>query len=245
MASRAESSSARDPVPDARPVTIVCLASFHKGHDFLRECKRLGLYALVLPAWGSAVVGDYSGKPTAEVCFTEDSARRYGCWLGERYKEEPHLAYVLGGDRSAVNGERDSRPVFRALAEGLAQGTGGQALMTYHPRKKAPQSSAWFHADPWLSFHGIQHWPEDQIAAVEHDWKLTPPKPTWLFEGRYEAYWKTKEPEKWGAWQARFQAYQTVFAGAFGHTYGHERVFGFGKDGWDWNKELDSPGARC
>ena len=42
----------------------------------------------------------------------------------------------------------------------------------------------------------------------------------------------------------RLQPHQTVFAGAFGHTYGHERVFGFGKDRWDWKKELDTPGAR-
>jgi enterochelin esterase-like enzyme len=219
-------------------------AAYWKHVDFVvAECKRLGLYALVLPAWGSAFVGDYSGKALDTVCFTEESARAYGRWLGARYKGEPHVVYVLGGDRSAVNGDRDSRPVFRALAEGLASADPA-ALMTYHPKKKAPQSSAWFHDDRWLSFHGIQHWPEDQVAAIADDYKRTPPKPTWLFEGRYEGYWKTKEPEKWGEWQVRQQAYQTVFAGAFGHTYGHERVFGFGKDGWDWKKELDAPGAR-
>ena len=29
-------------MPAQRPVTILCLASFLKGHDFLRECRRLG-----------------------------------------------------------------------------------------------------------------------------------------------------------------------------------------------------------
>ena len=66
------------------------------------------------------------------------------------------------------------------------------------------------------------------------DWQRTPIKPTWLFEGRYEGYFKRGYcPEQWGEWQARLQAWQTVLAGAFGHTYGHERVFGFGRDGAD------------
>ena len=42
----------------------------------------------------------------------------------------------------------------------------------------------------------------------------------------------------------RFQAYQTVFAGAFGHIYGHMHIFGFGHDGTDWTQFLDAPGAR-
>jgi hypothetical protein len=42
----------------------------------------------------------------------------------------------------------------------------------------------------------------------------------------------------------RYQAYQTVLGGAFGHTYGHERIFSFGADDWDWKSALDSPGAR-
>ena len=35
-------------VTDARPVTVVCLASFFKGHEFLRECRRLGCRVLLL-----------------------------------------------------------------------------------------------------------------------------------------------------------------------------------------------------
>ena len=47
------------------------------------------------------------------------------------------------------------------------------------------------------------------------------PKPTWIFEGRYEAYYRNNyKPEQWGEWQVRFQAYQSVFAGGFGFTYG-------------------------
>jgi len=76
------------------------------------------------------------------------------------------------------------------------------------------------------------------------DWGLTPPKPTRVFEPRYEGYWKKPyTAADWGAWQTRQQAYQSVFAGGCGFTCGHERVFGFGQDGCDWRKVLDAPGA--
>ena len=216
--------------------------------DFaLAEAKRLGLYAIVLPCWGSAVAGGYDGRPSADAIFDAANARAYGRWLGARYRDEPHVLWMPGGDRSAVYEKigADYRPVFRAMAEGLREGGGGAALLSFHPQKRAPQSGDWFHGDAWLSFNSIQHWPEDQLAAIARDWKAAPPKPTWIFEGRYEGYYKKPyQAAEWGEWQMRQQAWQTVFAGAFGHTYGHERVFGFGKDGWDWHAELAAPGAR-
>lgn len=153
---------------------------------------------------------------------------------------------MLGGDRPAVFPAtgKDYRPVFRALAAGLRDGA-PHALISYHSAKRAPQSGEWFHAEDWLDFNSIQHWPEDQLPAIARDWDAQPSKPTWIFEGRYEGYWKFgHNPEDWGEWQMRQQAWQSVFAGAFGFTYGHERVFGFGRDGADWQAHLDSPGAR-
>jgi hypothetical protein len=31
-----------------RTITVVCLASFEKGHEFIRECKRAGAHVLLL-----------------------------------------------------------------------------------------------------------------------------------------------------------------------------------------------------
>ena len=223
--------------------------------DFvIGQARRNGLYAIVLPCWGNAIVGGYSGEPGPEIVFNPGNARAYGRWLGDRYKDQPHILWMLGGDRSAAyadHPERDYRDVFRAMAAGLAEG-GSRALVSFHPQKGGakqaranPQSSAWFHADPWLSFNSIQLWPEHQIAAIEHDWQQIPAKPTWVFEPRYEAYWKKPYTEKdWGAWQLRQQAYQSVFAGGFGFTYGHERIFSFGEDGVDWRRRLRDPGAE-
>jgi len=213
--------------------------------DYLvRLTRQLGLYAIVLPTWGTGVAGAYDGKTRDGVVFNETSARSYGRWVAARYRNEPHVLWMLGGDRPAVQGETDYRPVFRAMAAGVGEGAPGM-LLSYHSRKGAPQSGAYFHAEPWLAFNSVQEWPDRQEARLEEDWARLPVKPTWLFEGRYEAYYRGNyKAEDWGEWQVRQQAYQTVLAGAFGHGYGHERVFGFGHDGVDWTAHLDSPGAR-
>lgn len=205
--------------------------------------RRLGLYAIILPTWGSGVTGSYTGTRPEEVIFDADKAYTYGRWVASRYRDQPHIVWMLGGDRSAIYGRDDYRAVFRALASGVTEGAPGK-LISYHPRKAALQSSAWFHHDDWLAFNSVQEWPEDQVPNITQDWALQPAKPTWLFEGRYEGYWRQNKAEDWGAWQMRQQAYQTVVSGAFGHTYGHERVFGFGTDNADWKQYLDTPGAR-
>jgi hypothetical protein len=134
--------------------------------------------------------------------------------------------------------------VIRAMAAGIA-GEAPRHLVSYHPRKAAPQSAEWFHQDGWLAFNSIQDWPEAQVGHIAQDWSRAPVKPTWLFEGRYEGYWRNNyKAGDWGEWQVRQQAYHTVLNGSFGHTYGHERVFGFGKDSADWREFLDTPGAR-
>lgn len=220
--------------------------------DFaVAETKRLGFYLLLLPCWGNEVV--YVVNPASakardarpRLLAIPDNARAYGRWLGQRYAHATHIAWMMGGDRSAVDARSgaDFRPAFRAMAAGLKEAAPA-ALLSYHPQKAGLQSRDWFHDDEWLAFNSIQLWPEAQVGNIARDWNAKPTKPTWIFEGRYEGYWKSGyKPEEWGEWQMRQQAWQTVFAGGFGFTYGHERVFAFGATGSDWRAFLDTPGA--
>ena len=207
-----------------------------------------GIYIMLLPTWGSWVSGGYDGDLSREkIIFNKKNAYQYGLWLGQRYGKKENLLWMLGGDRSAIyerkEGLYDYREIWRAMAEGLADGTNGidqqdgqanysNLLISFHPRKWAPNSSAWFHNDQWLAFNSIQDTPYDQVTSLPHDYNLKPFKPIWLFEGRYEG--------RSSAWGIRYQAYQTVFAGGFGNTYGSGN-YCFPSN---WKKLIKLPGAE-
>jgi hypothetical protein len=215
----------------------------------LEQAENNGFYVLLLPTYGTYVAGSWSGEDTSGIIFNKTNAYGYGRWIGQRYKDKTNIIWTIGGDRSAVYGDKDYRAVFRALAEGVADGVNGQnkqdgkadyntTFMTYHPRKSLGNSSTWFHNDKWLDFDSIQDWPKDQISAVDNDWKLTPVKPTWLLEGRYENY--IREGFIYKVWHIRFQAYTTLFAGGCGNGYGNMGIIFFNTG---WEKHLDDPGA--
>ncbi|MGQ9619970.1 MAG: apiosidase-like domain-containing protein [Bacteroidales bacterium] len=222
----------------------------------LKKIHDLGMYAIVLPNWGTAVTSSRGVSGPEGHLVNRNNAYKYAFWLGDRYKMYPNIIWMLGGDVSAVYGEYDFRCVFRLMAEGLADGKNGKfspdgsadysgMLISYHPEKLALQSSDWFHNDEWLSFNSIQNWPELLIPCLQEELKISPAKPTWVFEGRYEGYHRFNySPDQWGDWQVRQQAWQTAFSGAMGFTYGHESVLGFGKDGSDWKSLLYSKGAQ-
>lgn len=213
-----------------------------------------GMYISLHPAWGNWFQGYVHGKKPDDVLLFDDrSAYGYGNWLGKRFGHKKNIIWMIGGDRSAVNDSRtrwyaadsaqDFRPLYRAMAEGLADGVHGVSrqdgtadynglLMSYHPRKWGPNSSDWFHNEPWLHFNSVQDTPVDILVAMEKDYALTPVKPTWLYEPRYEGAVYT--------WAVRYQAYHSVFAGGFGTTYG--------SDAWEiadgWRELLELPGNK-
>jgi len=220
---------------------------------------RRGLYLALLPTWGRAYVTPQFGGAHEE--FTEDEARAYGAFLGNRYRNASNVVWVLGGDAKAqIDGYDknqvpvawDRRDVFRAMAEGIARGVTGQTpawdeahpawdavFMTYHPDGDAPDnSSSWFHTDPWLDANGVEVWKEvdDVHVTMLGDYALDDPaKPSLFLEGSYE-YGSYRHECGWVTpVRARRQAYQTFFAGGAGHTYGAGPVWAMRGTGGDYN----------
>ncbi len=222
--------------PGESPVNSVEYDYWDHLEYIIDTAESKGMYVILLPTWGNYVAGNWGGGNTSEIIFNSTNSYKYGHWIGQRFRNRKNIVWMMGGDRSAVYGNKDYRDVFRAMAEGVADGVNGinqqdgkadysTTLMSYHPKKFTPNSSEWFHNDPWLDFNSTQDQPKDQITAITLDCGLSPAKPTWLFEGRYEHYVKGSEIYK--DWQIRFQSYQTVFAGGFGITYGNMDLFHF------------------
>jgi hypothetical protein len=208
-----------------------------------------GLVIGMLPTWGRWWKGDG--------IFTPENARTYGRFLGERYKDKP-IIWILGGDHNPDN-DRE-RKIIESMARGLKEGDGGRHLMTFHPRGPG-LSSDYFHKADWLDFNMYQssHAARDHDTGLfaEHDYGLSPAKPTLDGEPRYEAipvgFYNTGADRelRFDAYDARQAAYWSLLAGACGHTYGHNSVWQMWQPGrkpviWasvPWREALDAAGA--
>lgn len=218
-----------------------------------------GLYVGLLPTWGDKVTPMWGTGPAV---FTPDTARGYGEWLGRRYRDQTNLIWVLGGDRPPVHGDADYRPVWRAMAEGIRAGTGGAALITYHPPGGNVSTSTWLQDEPWLDIHMIQsgHGSGHDVPvwqSIARDYALLPPRPTLDGEPNYEDHpvnpWPSWDPASgyFRDHDVRKQAYRSVLAGGCGITYGHHAVWQFAALGREiinhadrfWRDALERPGA--
>ncbi|MPZ19087.1 MAG: DUF4038 domain-containing protein [Luteitalea sp.] len=213
-----------------------------------------GIYVGMVAAWGSVV---------DEGILNAGNVRAYARFLAERYRDQPNIVWLTGGDTHG----NENTEVWRALGETL-NALDPNHLITFHPFGRT-QSSTWFHDEPWLDFNMFQSGHrrygqdselpdpkgEDNWRYVEDDLAKHPPKPTLDGEPSYEeipqGLHDPAEPY-WTADDVRRYAYWSVFAGSFGHTYGHNAVMqmhapdsGEGAYGVRsyWYDAIDAPGA--
>lgn len=188
-----------------------------------------GLYMALVPIWGSAAKTVSNSRPWAT---------KYASFLAQRFKDRPNIIWLNGGDiRGDVMPE-----VWQQIGTKL-DSLAPMHLITFHPFGRT-QSSNWFHETPWLDFNMFQSghrrydqmgetddagtWKgEDNWRYVAEDYERKPTKPTIDGEPSYEGIPQgLHDPDEpyWTAADARRYAYWSVFAGAFGHTYGNNAV---------------------
>lgn len=185
----------------------------------VRRADSLGLYI-------GMVVGDnlvaQPGHAPQRLLRNPDIARKFGKWIGRRYRNDSNIVWILGGDQPGGGNEE----TWRALADGIAEGVAGRldhrrVLMSYHP-SGGRSSSEWFHNDTWLDFNMMQSGHKkdrDNYNMIARDYALRPVKPTMDDEPAYEGFVDDYDVRK--------KAYWAVFAGACGHTYGASGVYQF------------------
>ena len=71
----------------------------------------------------------YLGKPVDAGLMNEKEAVAYGEFLVNRYKDDPNIIWIIGGD---IRGDKKTE-VWDALARSIRQ-QDKDHLMTFHPR---------------------------------------------------------------------------------------------------------------
>jgi hypothetical protein len=229
-------------------------AYFRHVDAAVARANQLGLVFGMLPSWGSYWKQVGQQRPPV---LNLKNARSYGRFLGERYRAAD-LIWILGGDQNVESD--DERAVVDALATGLREGDRGAHLISFHPRGPG-LSSPRLHDAPWLDFNMIQssHGARDHDNGifVEHDYALSPAKPTLDGEPRYERipvgfyFNEYSRHVRFDDYDVRQAAYWSLLAGACGHSYGHNSVWQMFRPGVrplihadaPWWEALDHPGA--
>ncbi len=191
------------------------------------EAAKRNIYIGMVPVWGTNVKNGWVSK---------EDAVSYAKWLATRYKNKPNIIWLNGGD---IKGS-DSLNTWKAIGNALKQNDPNH-LVTFHPFGRT-SSTEWFHNEPWLDFNMYQsghrsydldtsksehRFGPDNYKFTNIDYNLKPIKPTLDGEPSYELipyglhdttkpYWNANDVRRYGYW--------SVFAGAAGHTYGHNSV---------------------
>lgn len=201
--------------------------------------ERNGIYIGMVCIWGGLVK---SGM------LDEKGAKEYGEFLAQRYGKSPNIIWIMGGD---IQGDIKTE-IWDTLAHTI-KSIDTDHLMTYHPRGRMT-SARWFADRDWIDFHMFQsgHRRYGQRTAKDKDYPIpdNTEEDNWMYVDSVRAYTPIKpvidgepiyedipqglhDPKEplWGASDVRRYAYQSVFAGSFGHTYGHNAIMQFARPG--------------
>lgn len=230
--------------------------AYFKHVDFIIDkAAEYNISVAFLPTWGDKVSKSSWGK--GPEIFTPGNARIYGQWLGKRYKDKKNIIWIIGGDRNPENEEQKN--IWRALAEGIAAGVGGNdsALISFHPQPNDLGAGQYFYEDAWLDFNMFQngHCRDTRVFdKIQASYNRKPVKPVIDGEPIYEDHPVCFRPADLGysnAYDVRKYAYLDVFAGAFGHTYGCHDIWQFYSPYREavngprtyWQEAMELPGA--
>ncbi len=214
----------------------------------IKKAKAKGLYVALLPTWREHIT-------------SKDDAITYGKKIANRYKDEPNIIWVIGGDTRDFSDQR--KQIWENLAKAI-KSVDTNHLMTFHPSRYITDESAkWLHNQDWLdlnmfqSGHGYSSTTEAN-KKIENSYNRTNPiKPAIDGEPRYETIKKRDGSNSnygFNAYDVRSIAYLHLFSGAFGHTYGHHSIWqmhkaedttcSYGECTVYWDEALNADGSK-
>jgi hypothetical protein len=155
--------------------------------------------------------------------------RDWGRWVGNRYKNQPNIVWVHGGDvDAAAYGALDE---VDAVAEGILE-MDRNHLHTANCNRF--NSALDCYNRPWLDFNTTYGDCTRTPREVITDYQRPTPVPSLYIEGRYEY------ERDWTDRCLRSQAYWAALGGMTGHCFGSGRIWDFVAG---WRTAMGSPGS--
>jgi len=190
--------------------------------EYVDKCEQRNLYVgITLGWWGKAMSN------------SETDLYNYGNWVGNRYKDQNNIIWLTLGEAGSHDRKStitDSK--IEALINGIRDGDTGNKLLTIHADFQRGSSltndgnicdfNNW-QTSQWCCPTDLPRKQNQSWAvweAIEFDYNKLydgKPKPTLDSEAWYE---NNKDFCGASSFIIRRRAYFTIFAGAFGHTYG-------------------------
>jgi hypothetical protein len=153
----------------------------------------------------------------------ENSCRRFGQYLGNRFKNQPNLFFSIGyGD----HGLNEWRNRIQAMSEGLLQNKPGTFITSHGSPGQSSRDylgSASYHTlnGLYCYYPTFQHGPNHHVYGDLYDEAFkSPDMPTYVLESKYEG------GDNGHPHMVRRQGWWALLSGAAGHMYGHEKVYG-------------------
>jgi hypothetical protein len=209
-------------------------AYFRHADWVLRRAAEKGFLVLLTPSY-LGYDGGSEGWYEAMAANGRNRLRRYGEYLGRRYRDFSNILWVDGGDYDPPN-----KSLVRAIAQGIREHD-PQALHTAHG---SPETSAldYWQGEAWLQVNSVYTYGGVYRAALS-EYERPERMPFFLIESAYENEHEATEQ------RLRTQAYQAVLSGAAGQIFGNNPIWHFSSGGLypapvNWQQALHSRGAQ-
>jgi Protein of unknown function (DUF4038)/Putative collagen-binding domain of a collagenase len=206
-------------------------AYFAHADWVLRQAAAKGFLVLLTPSY-TGCCGD--GWYDEMVANGEDRLRRYGEYLGRRYRHFNNIMWVHAGDADPPR-----KDLVSAIANGIRE-VDPQTLHTAHGHHTSALD--YWQSEPWLGVNNVYTYERVYAHALEQ-YARPELMPFFLIESIYENEYDATEQ------RLRTQAYQAVLSGAAGQVFGNNPIWHFDGRGIHpapvtWQEALQSRGAQ-
>jgi hypothetical protein len=253
FSSQSPRSANREGVPpfrDPNDFTTTNDAYFDRAVEVVTLAQDRGFLVLLAPSY-LGYKGEDEGWCQEMKRNGVERLRRYGAYVGGRFRDCPNLLWVEGGDYTPnTAGSPSEMDLVHAVAQGIREGDGGSHLHTAHWKPGTTSADvpglSWLDIDATYAYLGLK----TSAKTLRDGARDRGVRPFFLIESAYENEHKATPG------QLRAEMWQPVLSGGTGFVFGNFPVWHFWNPGdppWNlddggfrggWKTALDTPGAR-